>query len=254
MRKKIITINNVAKSYKSTQYLFTLKNISFDITEGEIVSVIGLNGAGKTTIIKLILGIIKPTEGEIITDSHHQFESGYLPENFSVQNLKITVKEFIDFFSNLSYSVNNRKKNDIEEIMNLFDLFSIKDKKVNLLSKGTLKRLGIAQAMIGNPKLIILDEPTDGLDPEWRLKVKQIINTKKKQGISFLISSHLLFELEKLSDRILILHNGLQLYFGPFDSEIVQTDVNRLNVYSNEANRQSLEELFFKIIKPDETN
>lgn len=254
MSEYILKVDNVTKEFNDIKNSFRLQNISFDISEGEIISVIGLNGAGKTTLMKLLLSIIRPTSGKIVFNDTDSIKIGYLPENFSLNNISMTVISLIKFIANLTEFDQSLKESNISKIMDLFSLNLIAEKKTNSLSKGTLKRLGIAQSMIGEPKLIILDEPTDGLDPEWRFKVKEILTQKKQNGTSFLISSHLLFELEQMSDRILIIHNGKQLYFGQlnFDS-ILQyfNDSNKykdLEILSSKRKQPTLEELFLNII------
>jgi len=250
MSEYILKVYNVTKEFNDIKNPFSLHNISFNISKGEIVSVIGLNGAGKTTLMKLLLSLIRPTSGKIVFNNTKYIKIGYLPENFSLINILMKVSSLIQFIADLTEYDQDKKESNIMEIMELFNLNSIAEKKINCLSKGTLKRLGIAQSMIGEPELIILDEPTDGLDPEWRFKVKEILAQKRQSGTSFLISSHLLFELEQMSDKILILHNGKQLYFGKpdFNSILQYFNDSKLFKLSIKQKQPTLEELFLNII------
>lgn len=258
MPEIILEIKNLNKQYKKTENLFKLNNISFSIAKGEIVSVIGLNGAGKTTLINLILSIIQPDSGQIIFNNK-LFNSdiskiGYLPENFSLNNLSLTVNDFMVLMAALNGYKSNEQKHIASEFINLVGLQAFKGKKTKALSKGMIKRLGIAQSLLGYPHLVILDEPTDGLDPEWRFKIKEILAEKKKMGTSFLISSHLLFELEQMSDKILIIHKGSQLYFGKPDFNSIlkyfgDLKEDKLIESLNSGSRQlTLEEIFLTII------
>jgi ABC-2 type transport system ATP-binding protein len=258
MTETILKVNNISKYYEKTKNLFMLKNISFNLNKGEIISIIGLNGAGKTTLIKLLLSITSPNNGHIIYSEDIKKsvieKIGYLPEIFSLDGLSLTTYNFLKLMAGINGYHKQEQKHVIEELISLFELERFKDKNTKVLSKGMLKRLGVAQTLLGNPEIIILDEPTDGLDPEWRVKMREIITERKKTGISFLISSHLLYEIEVMSDKILIIHNGAQLYFGKPNLNSIVNYFNEFNddkIIDSLLSKQqqlTLEEIFLNII------
>lgn len=264
MNEMLLKVKNVCKTYKGTDALFKLKPISFDIKKGEIVSVLGLNGAGKSTLMKIILSIITADSGEIKFFNDPANENvrqiSYLPENFSTNNLSLTVFEFISIMAELNGCVGNAKAQIISEIIGRVGLENYLNKKTNNLSKGMLTRLGLSQALLGDPSLIVLDEPTEGLDPEWRLKTKTFLLELRQKGKSILISSHLLYELEQISDRILILHKGECLYFGKLDiSSIIeyykiQNHDQLVNDFRSNYSELTLERIFFLIIRYFDNN
>ncbi|MEQ3346017.1 ABC transporter ATP-binding protein [Peptoniphilus senegalensis] len=212
----ILKIENLSKSYDKN---LVLKNINLEIEEGSIFGLIGPNGAGKSTLMKSILGLVKKDSGSISLygkeiNAKNQKETnknlGSLIENPSFYD-HLTSYDNLDIICDMK----NIKKDNIDEILNEVGLFKSKNKKVRDFSLGMKQRLGIAIALIGNPKFLILDEPINGLDPYGIEEMRDLFqNIVKNSNTSILISSHILDEIEKISSHIGILKNGVLTYSG----------------------------------------
>lgn len=199
----------ITKSYGATQ---ALDDVSLSLRCGESIALVGHNGAGKSTLIKIILGLIKPTSGDVrvlgkdpasaaFNDLRRSI--GFLPEQCLFQK-NLTGRETLKFYARLK----DVPTNSIEELFSRVDLLAAADHKVGTYSKGMRQRLGIAQALLGQPKLLVLDEPTTGLDPIARQNIYKIIGEEKAAGASVLISSHVLTELDDRIDQVAILKDG----------------------------------------------
>lgn len=212
----ILRIENLTKSYDKNT---VLKNINLEINEGSIFGLIGPNGAGKSTLMKSILGLVKKDSGKITlygkeVNEKNQKETnknlGSLIENPSSYD-HLTAYDNLDIICDMK----NIKKDNIDELLNEVGLFKSKNKKVRDFSLGMKQRLGIAIALIGNPKFLILDEPINGLDPYGIEEMRDLFqNIVKNSNTSILISSHILDEIEKISTHIGILKNGVLTYSG----------------------------------------
>ncbi|MCP3027034.1 ABC transporter ATP-binding protein [Halobacillus sp. A5] len=208
--KEVLRIKNVNKVIKGTRIL---KDINFSVHSGEIVGFVGPNGAGKTSTIKLIVGLSKIEEGEI-------FICGYNVQEKYSEAIKYVgaISEMPQFYNFMSarknlihYAKMNGKvdKKYIEEILEVVDLLKVMDKKVKTFSLGMKQRLGIAQALIHKPSLLILDEPTNGLDPQGIIELRQnLMFFAKNEGIAILISSHIMSELEIICSKVIMISNG----------------------------------------------
>lgn len=204
----------IIKTQSLTKYFGTTPasdNISIHVKEGEIYGFLGLNGAGKTTLIRMLLGMIKPDNGNIslfgkkLTSQFDQWNDiGYLVETpYSYPNLSVT--------ENLKVYFKLRQLTDpklIDDIIEKLKLTTYKDKKANVLSLGNQQRLGLAKALIHKPKLLILDEPINGLDPEGIVEVRKLIKDLANNGSTVFLSSHILGEISKVANRIGIIHEG----------------------------------------------
>ena len=210
--KKIIEVKNLKKTFgKGKKQIEAVKGISYDIYENEIFGFLGPNGAGKTTTIKIILGLIYPDSGKILINNKELSVSkvnirsriGYLPERAQLHK-NLTAIQTLHFFAEL------RKidKKQCEEMLSKDGLVKWRDAKVGTFSKGMVQLLGIAQALLGEPELLILDEPTSGLDPRWARVLKDIMIEKNSKGTTIFFSSHLLFEVQELCNRVAILNKG----------------------------------------------
>ncbi len=187
-----------------------LKNISLRLESGKTLGLLGLNGAGKTSMIQIVLGLSKPKSGSALvfgTPTLHRkcfLRLGYAPEEPSFPDF-LTVQEYLEFVAAVRLKKNQRKDAVAQELAN----FELEGKKrIRDLSKGMRRKLSLAQAFIGNPELMILDEPLNGLDPLAIVKLREIILQAKLRGISFLVSSHILSEVEKICDEIAVVQNG----------------------------------------------
>ena len=204
-----IKVENITKLYGKQK---ALDNISFEIGSGEIVGLLGPNGAGKSTIMKIICSYITQNEGNVEVCGLNSIEEpidsknkiGYLPEHNPLY-LDMYVKEFLSFISDIHKLKN--KKERIEEMIEITGLTPEKNKKISALSKGFRQRVGIASALIHDPEVLILDEPTTGLDPN---QLKDIRNLIKKIGRTktIMLSSHILQEVEAVCDRVIIINQG----------------------------------------------
>ncbi len=204
-----IEINQISKSFNNQ---LALKNISFKINKGEIVGFLGPNGAGKTTLMRIICGYIKQNIGSIKIcsldkDSNEELvksKIGYLAENNPLYK-NMYIKEYLLFVGKL-YNVNNLQ-NRVLKVMQQTGLLNEKNKKIQQLSKGFKQRVGLAAALIHNPEILILDEPTTGLDPNQLIEIRNLILELAKNK-TILFSTHILQEVEKICDRIIIINNG----------------------------------------------
>jgi ABC-2 type transport system ATP-binding protein len=187
-----------------------LNNVSFSIKKGEIVGFLGPNGAGKSTMMKIITGYINASEGEVFVNnfdvSTHKLELqksiGYLPENNPLY-LDMFVKEYLQF----NASVHKIPKSAIDEVIVKVGLKPEAHKKINQLSKGYRQRVGLAAALLHNPEVLILDEPTTGMDPNQLAEIRSLIKEVGKDK-TVLFSTHILQEVEAVCDRVILIHNG----------------------------------------------
>lgn len=202
-----IKVNNITKLYGEQK---ALNNISFSVNKGEIVGFLGPNGAGKSTLMKILTTYIQASEGEASVneldvkqqEKEVQQSVGYLPEHNPLY-LDMYVKEYLHF----NASVYNTSKERIEEVINLTGLTPEAHKKINQLSKGYRQRVGLANALLHNPDVLILDEPTTGLDPNQLVEIRELIKNVGKEKTVFL-STHIMQEVEAICDRVIIINKG----------------------------------------------
>ena len=202
-----IEVNNISKSYGSQK---ALDNISFSIKKGEIVGFLGPNGAGKSTLMKILTTYINADEGSAMVNGHDvntnqkavQLSIGYLPEHNPLY-LDLYVREYLAFNADV-YKV---AKSRIEEVITLTGLSTESHKKIGQLSKGYRQRVGLANALLHNPDVLILDEPTTGLDPNQLIEIRNVIKNAGKDKTVFL-STHIMQEVEAICDRVIIINNG----------------------------------------------
>ncbi|MGZ9677584.1 gliding motility-associated ABC transporter ATP-binding subunit GldA [Flavobacterium sp. GNP002] len=202
-----IEVNNISKSYGAQK---ALDNISFSIKKGEIVGFLGPNGAGKSTLMKILTTYINADEGSAIVNGNDvntqqkavQLSIGYLPEHNPLY-LDLYVREYLAFNADV-YKV---AKSRIEEVIQLTGLSTESHKKIGQLSKGYRQRVGLANALLHNPDVLILDEPTTGLDPNQLMEIRNVIKNVGKDKTVFL-STHIMQEVEAICDRVIIINNG----------------------------------------------
>ena len=206
----MIKVENLTKKYGAVQ---ALDNVSFTVEKGEIVGFLGPNGAGKSTTMNIITGYLSMTDGsvsingyDILNDAQKAKQSiGYLPEHPPLY-LDMTPYEYLCFLCDLKKVKLNRKKH-IEEICELVKLTDMKNRLIKKLSKGYRQRVGIAGALIGNPEILILDEPTVGLDPNQIIEIRKLIKSLSKDH-TIILSSHILSEIEAVCRRIIVINGG----------------------------------------------
>ncbi len=219
---KVIETTGLTKIYHSSfgnKTVRALNELNIDVKDGMIFGLLGPNGAGKTTLIKLLLGITFPTNGsakilgEDISNYDVKRRIGYLPENHKYPPY-LSGGEVLYFFGRLSGMKDRALKERIDELLKIVKLEEWKKTKVKNYSKGMMQRLGLAQAMLNDPDLIFLDEPTDGVDPIGRKEIRDLLINLKDQGKTIFLNSHLLSEVELITDRVGILNKGVLLKEG----------------------------------------
>jgi Cu-processing system ATP-binding protein len=212
-----VEIRNVVKLFGKVE---AVRDVSFDLPECETVALVGHNGAGKTTLMKLMLGLIRPTSGSIRVlgddPAAGEFSArrhlGYLPENVSF-NAALTGRETLAFYARL-------KRESASAVVLLLDRVGLghaADRRVGTYSKGMRQRLGLAQALLGEPRILLFDEPTTGLDPALRQSFYEIVEELRGRGATVLLSSHALTELEERAGRVVIMNHGVKVADGTLD-------------------------------------
>jgi ABC-2 type transport system ATP-binding protein len=218
----VVEMKNVYKEYRtffSRSSINALNGLSLCIYKGETFGLLGPNGSGKTTTIKIILGLLKVKSGSVsvfgFSPDNVEIKKiiGYMPEESYLPRY-LTVEEILYFYGSFFYKDKKILKEKVEEMISITDLVPHRKKKIKELSKGLARRTTFAQAIINNPKLLILDEPTTGLDPISSVTLKNIIKKLKSQGTTIILCSHLLQDIEELADRIILLYEGKVLKEG----------------------------------------
>ena len=202
-----ITVNQISKSYKDQ---LALDAVSFSIAKGEIVGFLGPNGAGKSTLMKILTTYTAPTQGTASVNAHDILDTaqevrksvGYLPEHNPLY-LEMYVREYLNFNARV-YGVSKER---IQEVINLTGLTPEAHKKISQLSKGYRQRVGLANALLHDPEVLILDEPTTGLDPNQLLEIRSLIKNIGKTK-TILMSTHIMQEVEAICDRVIIINKG----------------------------------------------
>lgn len=222
-----ITIDNLSKAYKHG--VQALKNINLEIESG-MFGLLGPNGAGKTTLMRIMVTLLKPTEGRVkfgdldVVKNRAAIRSmlGYLPQQFTTFS-KLNTAEFLDYSARLSGLHDSRKRNTaVDEMLETVGLYEARDRQANKLSGGMKRRLGIAQSLIGNPKVLIIDEPTIGLDPEERLRFRNLLSDMSRKEIIIILSTHIVGDISSSCTRMAMLNNGEVAYQGSPDRLIDQ--------------------------------
>lgn len=219
MSNYIVETKKITKDFKGFR---AVDKIDIKIESGKIYGFLGPNGAGKSTTIRMLLGLIKPTEGEVkifnknINNCREEIlrDIGALVESPSYYG-HLTAYENLEIIRRIL----KLDKSSIEEVLKVVNLWDVKNKKVKEFSLGMKQRLGIAQALIGNPKLLILDEPTNGLDPAGIIEIRELIKTlPDKKGITVIISSHMLSEIELIANEVGVINKGKLIYQGTLEN------------------------------------
>ena len=205
----MIKVNNISKKYKD---FLAVDSISFDLQKGETIGFLGANGAGKSTTMKIIAGVISPDLGSVLVFGNNIAEKpieakkrmGYLSEDNPLHD-DMYVREYLEYIANI-YDLTN-VKDRVNESVEKFGLRNEYRKKINALSKGNRQKLGLAQALIHNPEFLILDEPTSALDPNQRDEIKELIASILKDKV-VLFSTHILNDVSSLASRVIIIDKG----------------------------------------------
>ncbi|MEC1720710.1 ABC transporter ATP-binding protein [Schinkia azotoformans] len=242
----MVEVNDLSKIYSPSN---RIEHINFEITKGECFALCGGNGAGKSTVIQMIIGNVKPSSGTIklsgmtmdMNRAVYKSLFSYMPDAMVFPKV-LTGYEVLCFFADLS----NVPKGRVDFLLEKVGLANDKDKKVREYSKGMQQRLALAQSLLPEAPLLILDEPTNGLDPYWVREFKNIIKEEKEKGTTILFSSHILSDVEELADRVAFMNSGRLL---------VTDTVEALTKGNNDSSavKTTLEEVFFSLVKAEQT-
>ena len=232
----VIETRNLSKIYRDfwgRQKVRALKALDLEVRRGEIFGLLGPNGSGKTTTIKLLLGLLFPTSGQALVfgkdaaDVTKNERIGYLPEESYLYRF-LNAEETLDFYGRLFDMPADLRRQRIADLIRLVKLDWAKRRQLKEYSKGMTRRIGLAQALINDPELIVLDEPTTGLDPIGCREMKDLILDLREKGKTVLMCSHLLADVQDVCDRIAILHQGELKELGRVDSLLKVRDVTEI--------------------------
>lgn len=207
----MIEVKNVTKKYGN---MTAVDNISFQVKDGEVVGFLGPNGAGKSTTMNMITGFIEPTEGEIIINGKDiskkpkqaKKQIGYMPENVPLYH-ELTVREFVSYMAELKLVKRKERKEEVEKVLKETGLEEVQKKLIKNLSRGYKQRVSLAGALVGNPDVIILDEPTVGLDPKQITEIRSLIKELGKKH-TVILSTHILSEVSQICEKVVIINKG----------------------------------------------
>jgi ABC-2 type transport system ATP-binding protein len=278
----IVETRNLTKVYRDfwgREKVKALKALDMEVRQGEVFGLLGPNGSGKTTTIKLLLGLLFPTSGEALvfgksaSDVQKNEQIGFLPEESYLYKF-LNAEETLDFYGRLFNISDDVRRQRVDQLINKVKLDWARRRQLKEYSKGMTRRIGLAQALINDPDLIVLDEPTTGLDPIGTREMKDLILELKDAGKTVLMCSHLLADVQDVCDRIAILYQGELKELGRVDDLLAVRDVTQVrttdlpeaardeirqivekhggSVLGIENPRTSLEELFLNIVKESE--
>jgi ABC-2 type transport system ATP-binding protein len=233
-----IDIRGLSKSYRTGHVIqgrrLALEDLTLQVHRGEILGYVGPNGSGKTTTLKLLIGLLKPDRGEAFVlgepaaSRGWRFRAGYLPEHPYLYDY-LTPAEYLDYVGRLFGLDAARRRTRARELLELVGLERSANVPMRKFSKGMVQRAGLAQALVNDPELLIFDEPMSGLDPIGRRLVRQIIVDQHRAGKTVLFSTHILADAETLCDRVAVLRGGRLLKVGPL-GELLRLDVEHMDV------------------------
>jgi len=245
----VIEIRNLTKIYRDfwgRPKVRAVNALSLDVNKGEVFGLLGPNGSGKTTTIKMLLGLLFPSDGEIrilgkpATDVEKNENIGYLPEESYLYRF-LNAEETLDFYGRLfNMSADERKKRS-DQLIKMVGLDKARRRQLKEYSKGMTRRIGLAQALINNPQLVLLDEPTSGLDPIGTREMKDLILRLKSEGKTVVMCSHLLADVQDVCDRIAILYNGELKQLGMVEDLLASQD--RTQIVSSTLSEAAINEI-----------
>jgi ABC-2 type transport system ATP-binding protein len=245
----VVEARNLSKTYRDfwgRSKKVALKPLDLEVRRGEIFGLLGPNGSGKTTTLKLLLGLIFPTSGEALvfgrdaTDVSKNERIGYLPEESYLYKF-LDAEETLDFYGRLFDMPPEERKRRADMLIEMVGLGRDKKRQLKEYSKGMTRRIGVAQALINDPELVMLDEPTSGLDPIGTREMKDLIIDLKNRGKTVIMCSHLLADVEDVCDRIAVLHQGELKELGRVEDLLRVTDVTQIRATGlSEAAREEI--------------
>ncbi|MCK3683630.1 ABC transporter ATP-binding protein [Maribellus sp. YY47] len=234
-----IRIENLNKIYKGGSY--AIKNLNLEIPNG-MFGLLGPNGAGKSTLMRILVTLMKPTSGKVyfndfeLSKNRREIRSmlGYLPQDFSFFS-KLKTYEFLDYTARLAGMKNGTvRRAAVDQMLEEVGLFEARDRNANKLSGGMKRRLGIAQALINDPKIIIVDEPTTGLDPEERIRFRNLLSTLSTRDVIIILSTHIVGDISSTCDNMALLNKGKLAFTGSPEQLIREAEGNVWQIEATE--------------------
>lgn len=244
-----IKIEGLSKVYKNGNY--AVKNLNLEIPNG-MFGLLGPNGAGKSTLMRILVTLMKPTKGTVkvndldLAKNRREIRSmlGYLPQDFSFFS-KLKTYEFLDYAARLAGMKNGAaRRTAVDQMLEEVGLFEARDRNANKLSGGMKRRLGIAQALINNPKIIIVDEPTTGLDPEERIRFRNLLSTISTRDVIIILSTHIVGDISSTCHNMALLNNGELAFSGSPEQLVKKAEGNVWMINATEAEYLEINEKF----------
>ncbi len=235
--------------------VYALKGVSLEVREGDVYGLIGPNGSGKSTLMKALLGLVKPSEGTCSifgipgTDPDSRNKVGFLPENPYFYKF-LTGAETVAFYGKLCGLKGRALKEKVTELLHIVGLSDAADRRLGGYSKGMLQRIGLAQALVQDPRLVVLDEPTAGVDPIGSRAIRDIIMNLKSRGMSVFLCSHLLEQVQEVCDRVGIIYQGVMIAEGSVDE--LTRDSSRTEIVLDHASPELIAKIR-KLVEEDPT-
>jgi ABC-2 type transport system ATP-binding protein len=233
----VVRVEKVVKDFRpgfGMRRKRVLHGVTFDVREGEIFGFVGPNGAGKTTTLKILMGLISPSQGSAsilgcnVAESEFRNQIGFLPENPYFYPF-LTAREILDFYARLCGVESGRRAARVDELLEVVNLSHAADSRLRTFSKGMLQRVGVAQALVNDPKIVFFDEPMSGLDPIGRKEIRDVILSLRAAGKTVFMTTHILHDVEMICDRVAIIVKGAIRYQGAVEDFLpdstVSTDV-----------------------------
>jgi ABC-type multidrug transport system ATPase subunit len=244
-----IKIENLNKIYRGGKY--AVKNLNLEIPNG-MFGLLGPNGAGKSTLMRILVTLMKPSSGRVtindldLAKNRKEIRSmlGYLPQDFSFFS-KLKTYEFLDYAARLAGMKNGAaRRTAVDQMLEEVGLFEARDRNANKLSGGMKRRLGIAQALINEPKIIIVDEPTTGLDPEERIRFRNLLSTISTRDVIIILSTHIVGDISSTCDNMALLNNGELAFSGSPEELVKEAEGNVWQIEATEAEYLQINEKF----------
>jgi len=251
---KAVTVENLTKVYPvpmRRQRIIAVRNLSLDVNEGEVYGLLGPNGSGKSTTLKVLLGLVTPNQGKatIFGKDSREYRSraevGFLPENPYFYKF-LSAEETLRFYGKICGLRSKELDARIHELIELVGLQDARHRRVGGFSKGMLQRIGLAQALVQDPKLVVLDEPTAGVDPAGSRQIRDLILDLKKRGKTVLLTSHLLGQVQEVCDRVGIMARGEMVREGSLDE---LTTIRRQTEFLVEDAPEGLQEKIEELVR-----